>query len=84
MGDSLCADTWMVCKAGLQSQASTAFHLLTQLVRLLAIASTMLCIIEDIYLRALVLSLTSLPMMEEEFPPDTVTTQNTISIALFF
>lgn len=76
MGDSLYADTQMVCKAGLQSRASTAFHLLAQL----AVASTTLCMIVDIYLRAPVLSLTFLPMMEEEFPPDTVTIQNTISL----
>lgn len=66
----------------LQSQVPTGFHHLSQLVRLLDIASTMLCMLVHIYLRAPVLSLTFLHVMKEEFPPDTVTTQNTISIAL--
>lgn len=66
----------------LQSQVLTGFHCLSQLVRLLDIASTMLCMVVHIYLRAPVLSLTLLRMMKEEFLPDTVTIQNTISIAL--
>lgn len=63
-------------------RSTLRFSSLTQLVRLLPMASTMLCVVVDVYLRAPVLSLTFLCMMKEEFLPDTVTTQNTISIAL--